>query len=48
MDHAKGLYTPQFIEVRLSGSGTPVIKHFSWQRGKPVDEFCFRVGNPSS
>ena len=30
-------FTPQFIEVRLSGSGTPVIKRFSWQRGKPVD-----------
>ena len=30
-------FTPQFIEVRLSGDGTPVIKRFSWQRGKPVD-----------
>ncbi|RLZ07611.1 hypothetical protein EAH57_11820 [Acinetobacter sp. 2JN-4] len=30
-------FTPQFIEVRLSGSGTPVIKRFSWQRGQPVD-----------
>lgn len=30
-------FTPQFIEVRLSGSVTPVIKRFSWQRGQPVD-----------
>jgi hypothetical protein len=30
-------FTPQFIEVRLTGSGTPIIKRFSWQRGKPVD-----------
>lgn len=30
-------FTPQFIEVRLTGYGTPVIKRFSWQRGKPVD-----------
>ena len=30
-------FTPQFIEVRLSGSPTPVIKRFSWQRGQPVD-----------
>ncbi|RZF54530.1 hypothetical protein EXE30_04725 [Acinetobacter halotolerans] len=30
-------FTPQFVEVRLSGSGTPVIKRFSWQRGQPVD-----------
>ncbi|WAU77950.1 hypothetical protein O1449_07290 [Acinetobacter sp. TR3] len=30
-------FTPQFIEVRLAGSPTPVIKRFSWQRGQPVD-----------
>jgi len=30
-------FVPQFIEVRLSGAGTPVIKRFSWQRGAPVD-----------
>ncbi|HAV4800384.1 TPA: hypothetical protein JIU52_17155, partial [Acinetobacter baumannii] len=31
-------FTPQFIEVRLTGgSDTPVIKRFSWQRGKPVE-----------
>ncbi|MBK0062199.1 MULTISPECIES: DUF6776 family protein [unclassified Acinetobacter] len=29
-------FTPQFIEIRLTGS-TPVTKRFSWQRGKPVD-----------
>ena len=29
-------FTPQFIEVRLNGS-TPVIKRFSWQQGKPVE-----------
>lgn len=30
-------FTPQYIEVRLTGTGTPVIKRFSWQRGKPVE-----------
>ena len=29
-------FTPQFIEVRLSGA-TPVIKRFSWSRGQPVE-----------
>lgn len=29
-------FDPQFIEVRLNGA-TPVIKRFSWSRGKPVD-----------
>lgn len=29
-------FTPQFIEVRLTGA-TPVIKRFSWGRGKPVE-----------
>ncbi len=29
-------FVPQFIEVRLTGA-TPVIKRFSWQRGKPVE-----------
>jgi len=29
-------FTPQFIEVRLTGA-TPVTKRFSWQRGKPVE-----------
>lgn len=29
-------YRPQFIEVRLDGS-TPVVKRFSWQQGKPVE-----------
>lgn len=30
-------FTPQFVEIRLSGAGTPVIQRFSWQQGKPVD-----------
>ncbi len=29
-------FNPQFIEVRLNGA-TPVIKRFSWSRGKAVD-----------
>ena len=29
-------FTPQFIEVRLTGA-TSVTKRFSWQRGKPVE-----------
>ena len=29
-------FDPQFIEIRLNGA-TPVIKRFSWSRGKPVD-----------
>lgn len=29
-------FTPQFIEVRLSGT-TPVIKRFSWGRGKAIE-----------
>ena len=29
-------FTPQFIEVRLTGT-TPVIKRFSWGRGKPIE-----------
>ena len=29
-------FNPQFIEVRLNGA-TPVIKRFSWSRGKLVD-----------
>lgn len=29
-------FTPQFIEVRLTGS-SPVIKRFSWGRGKPIE-----------
>lgn len=29
-------FSPQFIEVRLSGA-TPVIKRFSWTRGKAVE-----------
>lgn len=30
-------FTPQFIEVRLSGSGTPVIKRFSWHVASLLD-----------
>lgn len=32
-------FTPQFIEVRLSGT-TAVTKRFSWQRGKPVENLA--------
>lgn len=32
-------FTPQFIEVRLSGSAS-VVKRFSWQRGKPVENLA--------
>ncbi len=32
-------YTPQYIEVRLNGA-TPVIKRFSWQRGKAVESLA--------
>lgn len=31
-------FTPQFIEARITGTGlAPIIKRFSWVRGKPVD-----------
>ena len=30
-------FTPQFVEVRLYGAGTPIIKRFSWHRGEPVN-----------
>ncbi len=30
-------FTPQYIEVRLNGAATPIVKRFSWQRGKPVE-----------
>ena len=29
-------FTPQFIEVRLTGS-TPVTRRFSWSRGEAVE-----------
>lgn len=29
-------FTPQFIEIRLNGAA-PVVKRFSWSRGKPVE-----------
>lgn len=30
-------FTPQFIEVRVTGNNIPTIKRFSWQRGQQVD-----------
>ena len=30
-------FNPQFIEVRITGTSTPTIKRFSWQRGQAVD-----------
>ena len=32
-------FNPQYIEVRLNGA-TPVIKRFSWQRGKSVENLA--------
>ena len=32
-------FTPQFIEVRLNGA-TSVVKRFSWQRGKAVENLA--------
>ena len=29
-------FSPQFMEVRVTGS-SPIVKRFSWARGKPVD-----------
>ncbi len=29
-------FNPQYIEIRVNGA-TPVIKRFSWARGKPID-----------
>ncbi|MFU8924863.1 DUF6776 family protein [Acinetobacter puyangensis] len=31
-------FTPQYIEVHLSGAGNPVIQRFAWQRGKDTIE----------
>lgn len=31
-------FTPEFVEVRLQGSGNPVIKRFAWERGAPVKD----------
>ena len=30
-------FSPEFIEVRLTGTSTPVTKRFSWGRGKPIE-----------
>jgi hypothetical protein len=30
-------FNPQFIEVRITGTSTPTIKRFSWQRGQQVE-----------
>lgn len=37
-------FTPQFIEVRITDNGAPVVKRFSWQRGKPVESSSAFVG----
>ncbi|ONG42307.1 hypothetical protein BKE30_00430 [Alkanindiges hydrocarboniclasticus] len=31
-------FTPEFIEVRLQGNGSPVIKRYAWERGAPVKD----------
>lgn len=31
-------FTPQFIEVRLQGSGSPVVKRYAWERGAPIED----------
>lgn len=30
-------FNPQFVEVRLTGTNTPVIKRFSWSKGNAVE-----------
>ena len=30
-------FNPQFIEVRLNGSGAPVIRRFSWNKGAAIE-----------
>ena len=30
-------FSPQFIEVRLTGSGTPVVRRFSWSKGEAIE-----------
>lgn len=30
-------FTPQFIEVRLSGGSKPVIRRFSWSKGQAIE-----------
>lgn len=31
-------FSPEFVEVRLEGSGRPVIKRYAWDRGAPVKD----------
>jgi hypothetical protein len=31
-------FSPDFIEVRLSGSGKQVVRRFSWSKGQPVND----------
>lgn len=31
-------FNPKFIEVRLSGSSTPVIRRFSWSKGEAIED----------
>ncbi len=31
-------FTPEFVEVRLQGNGSPVIKRYAWERGAPVKD----------
>lgn len=31
-------FSPQYVEVRLQGNGTPVIKRYAWERGAPVKD----------
>ncbi len=35
-------FTPQFIEVRVTGSSS-IVKRFSWTKGKPVDAVSTNV-----
>ncbi len=30
-------FSPQFIEVRLSGGAKPIARRFSWGKGKPIE-----------
>lgn len=30
-------FSPQFIEIRLSGAGAPVVRRFSWNKGEAIE-----------
>jgi hypothetical protein len=30
-------FSPQFVEVRLTGSGAPVVRRFSWSKGEAIE-----------